>query len=147
MDALSSDHSLQSHHTNRSRLVRTICLFILTAILLPFIVSCVNVPRPTISISPVGHNPPAVGAEIVPNQFEVTDVVLEFERQGIWYDSTLSSYNFPRSQTRSLPTTQPFHTAFKLTTSQAPPFVAGEVIKYQFRVTHLTAENSFLYWW
>lgn len=106
-----------------------------------------------------------MSARIVPNQFPVTEVVLEFGRRpstanavAIAYDSTPASYNLRRTVSANLPTTQPFDVSFRLVTP-APyeffmpgiptpsEFEVGEVIDYQFKVTHLSANNSPFYFW
>ena len=114
-------------------------------------------PRPTITVGQENrqrNGPPRVRATIVPNQFQVTEVILEFGRRpssanavAIQYDSTPSSYDLTRTLTRTLPTTQAFDISFYFPIGGDNPLQVGEIIDYQFRVTHLNENNSPLFFW
>ena len=128
------------------------------AIVIFLMASCTdNTPRPTITINPetrAANGPPSVSARIVPNQFAVQEVILEFGRRpptsdavNIIYNSTQSSYGLSRTFTGATPpTTQPFTVSFVLRSSPNP-FTVGEIIDYQFKVTHLDANNNALFFW
>lgn len=120
--------------------------------------SCANTPRPSVTINPENRAKttvtPVVSARIVPNQFPVTEVVLEFGRRpsasngvSISYDSTPASYNLRRNLSTNLPTMQPFDVSFRLSASSPAEFQVGEIIDYQFKITHLTENNSPLFFW
>ena len=139
--------------TTRSRLVLA---GLLATVLAACDGSCSMGPRPTITIGQETrrvNGPPTVRARIVPNQFAVTEVILEFGRRpstanavAILYDSTAASYNLPRTLNVALPTTQAFDVSFRFT-GGPNPFTAGEVIDYQFKVTHLNENNTPLFFW
>ena len=137
-----------------ARPARTLLFIVLAATL----AACVRTPRPTIAINPedTRQTPgsPVVSARITPNQFPVTEVVLEFGRRpstanavAIDYNSTAASYNLQRVITANPPATQPFDVWFRLVTPPPSEFKVGEVIDYQFKVTHLSANNTPFYFW
>ena len=119
--------------------------------------SCSTTPRPTITIGQETrrlNGPPTVRATIVPNQFPVTDVILEFGRRpstanavAIQHNSTASSYNLARILSDALPRTQAFDVSFRFFEGGPNAFSVGEVIDYQFKVTHLNADNQPLFFW
>ena len=130
------------------------------AIVIALITSCTdNTPRPAITINPetrLANGAPRVSARIVPNQFQVREVILEFGRRpstsnvvDIIYNSTPSSYGLPPTFTGgpAPPTTQPFTVSFDLSSAPSNPFHVGEIIDYQFKVTHLDANNNALFFW
>src|SRR5439155_159319 len=131
----------------------------LMVVLAGFNQGCPSTPRPQITISPSTdaiNGPPRVSAHVVPNQFPVTEVILEFGRRpstanavNILYSSESSSYNLPQNITRNLPTTDPFDVTFtfNISTSGQNAMVVGELFDYQFRVKYLTADGSPLKWW
>jgi hypothetical protein len=137
-----------------ARSARTLLFVVLAATL----TACVRTPRPTITINPENRLrteiSPVLSARIVPNQFPVTEVVLEFGRRPstanpveIVYNSTPASYNLRRQVSANLPTSQPFDVSFSLVAPPPAEFAVGEVIDYQFKVTHLSANNSPLVFW
>src|SRR5438132_6223496 len=97
--------------------LRLLTVSVLMVILAGFNQGCPG-PHPQITIGPSTdaiNGPPRVSAHVVPNQFPVTEVILEFGRRpstanaaNILYSSEPQSYNLPRTITRNLPTTDPF---------------------------------------
>jgi Tol biopolymer transport system component len=114
--------------------------------------ACSQGPRPAIVIGTpaTAANAARVTAAITPNQFDVTKVILEFGRRPsdangvhILYSSEPSSYNMPPTFTpQGPPTTTPFEVTFRF-----PVLTTGELIDYQFKVTHRTAEGNELFFW
>jgi len=113
---------------------------------------CPQVPRPAVAIGApaTASNAARVTATITPNQFPVTNVILEFGRRpsanhavNVIYSSEPGSYNLSHTFTPpTLPTTAPFEATFRFF-----GLTPGELIDYQFRVTHRTAEGSELFFW
>lgn len=113
---------------------------------------CPQVPRPTVAIGApaTASNAPRVTARITPNQFAVTRVILEFGRRpsashavNVIYTSEPGSYNLAQTlDPPTLPTTNPFDATFRF-----PALTPGELVDYQFKVTHRTAEGSELFFW
>ena len=138
--------------------LRLLTVFALVTVLAGFNQGCPG-PHPQITIGPSTdaiNGPPRVRAHVVPNQFPVTEVILEFGRRpstanavNILYSSESSSYNLPQNITRNLPTTDPFDVTFtfNISTSGQNAMVVGELFDYQFRVKYLTADGSPLKWW
>ena len=129
-------------------------------IFIVFMASCSdNTPRPAITINPevrLASGAPRVSANIVPKQFAVTEVILEFGRRPgnsnaveIIYNSTPNSYGLPPHFTGGAapPTTAPFTVSFDLTAPPSNAFQPGEIIDYQFKVTHLDANSNALFFW
>ncbi len=113
---------------------------------------CPQGPRPAVVIGqPVtASNIASVTARVTPNQFAVTQVILEFGRRptanhavSILYTSEPGSYNLARTLVPpTLPTQVPFDVTFRF-----PNLANGELIDYQFKVTHRTADGSELFFW
>ena len=119
-------------------------------VLIAAALGCSTAPRPEVTINPEDRRYIArVSARIVPNQFPVDDVILEFGRRpntssavAILYNSTPSSYDLHRDLSRELPTTEAFDVTFLVSGPQV-----GEVIDYQFKVTHRNAEGAAVFFW
>jgi Tol biopolymer transport system component len=113
---------------------------------------CPQGPRPTVAIGTpaTAANAPRVTARITPDQFAVTRVILEFGRRpsgnhavNVIHTSEPGSYNLSRTfDPPTLPTTEPFDVTFRF-----PALTAGELVDYQFKVTHRTAEGNELFFW
>jgi Tol biopolymer transport system component len=113
---------------------------------------CPQVPRPTIAIGTpaTAANGARVRATITPNTFDVTKVILEFGRRpsaanavNILYTSEPGSYNLtPTFTPQAPPTSAPFDVTFSF-----PALTRGELVDYQFKVTHRTAEGNELFVW
>lgn len=122
---------------------------VIFAVLTIGLTSCTT-PRPEVMIRPEtrAQDGPIVRAHITPNQFAVTEVIVEFGRRpstahgvAILYNS--SSYNLPPPP---LPTTLPFDVSFSLV-GGPNQFRAGEIVDYQFKVTHLNENNNPIFFW
>src|SRR5947208_10950166 len=110
--------------------LRLLTVFALVTVLAGFNQGCPG-PHPQITIGPSTdaiNGPPRVSAHVVPNQFPVTEVILEFGRRpstanavNILYSSEPQSYNLPRTITRNLPTTDPFDVTFTFNISTSGP--------------------------
>ncbi len=113
---------------------------------------CPQVPRPAIAIGApaTASNAARVTATITPNQFAVTKVILEFGRRpsannavNVIYSSEPGSYNLSHTfDPPTLPTTAPFEATFRF-----PALTTGELIDYQFKVTHRNADGNELFFW
>lgn len=109
-------------------------------------------PRPDIAIGTPSTpaNAAAARATITPNQFPVSNVILEFGRRptanhavSIIYSSEPESYALARILTPpQIPTLAPFEAVFRF-----PPLANGEFIDYQFKVTHGTEQGGNLFFW
>src|SRR6266496_1582576 len=111
--------------------LRLLTVSALMVVLAGFNQGCPSTPRPQITISPSTdaiNGPPRVSAHVIPNQFPVTEVILEFGRRpstanavNILYSSESSSYNLPRNITRNLTTRDPFDVTFTFNISKSGP--------------------------
>jgi Tol biopolymer transport system component len=142
--------SLQSGVHMRSRLLAFLSIIALASC--SGCPGCSQGPRPAVAIGApaTASNAARVTATITPNQFPVTKVILEFGRRpsannavNILYSSEPGSYNLSHTfEPPTLPTTAPFEATFRF-----PGLTPGELVDYQFRVTHRTAEGNELFFW
>ena len=113
---------------------------------------CSQGERPTIVVGTpaTAANGARVTATITPNVFEVTKVILEFGRRptanhavNVIYTSEPGSYNLSHTfDPPTLPTTTPFEATFRF-----PALTPGELVDYQFKVTHRNANGNELFFW
>ncbi len=113
---------------------------------------CSQGPRPSIVIGTpaTAANAARVTATITPNVFAVTKVILEFGRRptasnavNVIYTSEPGSYNLSHTfDPPTFPTTDRFDATFRF-----PTLTAGELVDYQFKVTHRNADGNELFFW
>lgn len=113
---------------------------------------CSQGPRPSIVIGTpaTAANAARVTATVTPNVFAVTKVILEFGRRptasnavNVIYTSEPGSYNLSHTfDPPTFPTTDRFDATFRF-----PTLTAGELVDYQFKVTHRNADGNELFFW